>query len=97
MLQLTEKDQALVDAILKKHIPRRHVVVFGSRTTPMVKPHSDLDLCILGKTPLSLYQLAQLRDAFAESALPMRVDIVDWAVATPEFKNIIKQNAFKLR
>lgn len=40
-----------------------------------VKPHSDLDLAIGGE-PMPLEKLFELRDAFSESDMPMRVDIV---------------------
>jgi hypothetical protein len=36
--------------------------------------------------------MANLREDFSESALPIRIDIVDWATITKEFKNIIEKN-----
>ena len=33
----------------------------------------------------------RLRDAFSESDLPFKVDIVDWALTSTEFKEIIKR------
>ena len=96
MLQLDPNYIHIVKEILKKIIPKRHVVVFGSRVTKTFKPHSDLDLCILGKTPLSFEQLANLRESFSESDLPIRVDLVDWATITPEFRAIIEKNSIKM-
>lgn len=86
----------LVKDILRKNIPSYEVFVFGSRTTVQHKPHSDLDLCVIGKEPLSLTQLANLREDFSESDLPIRVDIVDGRTVTPEFKAIIQTTASKL-
>ena len=89
MLHLDLKYQQVVKKILNKNIPDRQVIVFGSRITEHYKPHSDLDLCILGDTPLTLKELASLREDFSESDLPIRVDIVDWAAITPEFRAVI--------
>jgi len=52
------------------------------------KEHSDLDLCIMGDGPL-LSVLAHLREAFSESDLPIRVDIVDWSATDTSFQDMI--------
>lgn len=96
MLQLKPVYINTVKKILKKYIPEKQVLVFGSRVTKTFKPHSDIDLCVMGDAPLSLEQLATLRDAFSESSLPMRVDIVDWTSITPEFRSIIMANYIQL-
>jgi len=90
MLQLEPDHLHIVKSILKKNIPKKHAVIFGSRVTTTFKPHSDIDICVMDKHPLSFKKLADLREAFSESDLPMRVDIVDWASITPEFRAIIK-------
>lgn len=90
MLQLEPSYLQIVKSILKKNIPKQHVVIFGSRVTNTFKPHSDIDICVMSKNPLSFKTLADLREAFSESDLPMRVDIVDWTSITPEFRAIIK-------
>lgn len=55
------------------------------------KTYSDLDLAIIGESPLSLETLANLTEAFSESDLPWKVDIVDWAVTNDAFKQVILQ------
>lgn len=92
MIDLSPPQLALVKDILQTHVAGRRVVVFGSRVNGRTKPHSDLDLCIMGESPLTLQELGELRNAFSESDLPMRVDIVDWATTDPEFKEVIKGN-----
>ena len=80
-LALAEPCLALVRALTRQHAPNCQFYAFGSRTIghaadrQRVKPHSDLDLAIAGE-PLALEQLFALRDAFSQSDLPMRVDIV---------------------
>jgi predicted nucleotidyltransferase len=95
-LQLEPRWIQVVKTILKKYVPHKDVLVFGSRVTNTFKPHSDLDLCVISQHPMPLEQLALLREAFSESDLPVRVDIVDWATTTPDFRRIITENAYPL-
>ena len=91
MLHLSNDNLYIVREILQKYVPQRMVYAFGSRVTSRhVKSHSDLDLCIMGQPPLSLIDYAVLHEAFSESNLPIRVDIVDWESSTPEFQQIIQ-------
>jgi uncharacterized protein len=72
---------ALVRTLLRQHAPNHQFFAFGSRVVrseadrQRIKPHSDLDLAYTGAL-LTLETLVQLREAFSESDLPMRVDIV---------------------
>lgn len=89
MLDLAPNHLAEVRRILGRHIPGREVRAFGSRVTGAAKPFSDLDLVVMGDTPLDFRQLSALKDAFAESNLPFRVDLVDWATTGETFRGII--------
>jgi hypothetical protein len=44
----------------------------------------------MGKTSLDFRQLTALEDAFADSNLPFRVDVVDWAATSEAFRVIIE-------
>lgn len=83
----------LVNSILTTCLPQREVRMFGSRARGQAKPYSDLDLVIMGDTPVPLSTLGQLKDAFASSDLPWRVDVVDWATTSPEFKSHIAEHS----
>ena len=62
------------------------VQIFGSRATGIrLKPHSDLDLLIVGPEKLPLLLLDDLREALSESDLPFSVDNVEAQYAEPEF------------
>lgn len=82
----------IVQAILQTCIPQHTVWAFGSRATGHAKPYSDLDLAILGTAPLGLETLATLADAFSESDLPWKVDLVDWATTSDTFRSIISRD-----
>ena len=92
MIYLEPEQLKIVANILQEHIPNKKVMVFGSRVSGSIKPFSDLDLCIMGDIALSLIESSNLKEAFSESDLPFRVDIVDWATITPEFREIVMQN-----
>lgn len=79
----------LVRTITKKYVPHAEVRVFGSRVTGTAKKYSDLDLAIVDAQKLSLHTLGNLREAFQESDLPMRVDLVDWHAISDEFREVI--------
>lgn len=91
MIDLPENQLQIVKEILAKHVPQYTVWAFGSRVGGRVKPHSDLDLAIVSDHPLELNVLGSLREAFEESDLPIRVDVVDWATITDEFRKVIQQ------
>ncbi|MDO8691524.1 MAG: nucleotidyltransferase domain-containing protein [Dehalococcoidia bacterium] len=80
----------LVQDVLRQHVPDREVWAFGSRAKGTARGTSDLDLCILGDTPLGFRLLGRLRDAFSESNLPYKVDVVDWATTGVSFRKIIE-------
>ena len=83
---------AMLQAILRRNVPDREVWAFGSRVTGKAKPASDLDLCIIGKSPLTYEASAQLRQDFSDSDIPYSVDLVDWATCSASFRRIIEQD-----
>jgi predicted nucleotidyltransferase len=73
-------------AILRAHLPERRVWAFGSRATGLrVRRFSDLDLAVGGEE-LNLRDAALLDEALDESRLPFKVDVVQLATLTPEFR-----------
>lgn len=82
----------IVRGILQKHVPQHEVWAFGSRAKGTAKPYSDLDLAIIANVPLPLSVSAALADDFSESDLPWKVDVVDWATTSGEFRRIIERD-----
>jgi predicted nucleotidyltransferase len=95
MFDISEKYLTIIRQILEKHIPKRQVKALGSRTTGNAKPYSDLDLAVMGDKPLDLKTLALLKEDFAESDLPFRIDIIQWANTSSEFKKTITPQLVK--
>jgi len=92
MIDLPQDQQQEVERILLKYIPGIEVRAFGSRINGTAKQHSDLDLVVVDKTPLPRDLYYRLQDAFEESTLPIRVDLLDWQRITPEFRQHIEKN-----
>ena len=81
-----------VQEILERIIPDREVWVFGSRVNGTAKGTSDLDLVVIAENPLDFKTLGALRDAFSESDIPYKVDVVDWATISETFREIIRKD-----
>ena len=96
MIDLSPLHRQMVEAILSRCIPDYEVKVFGSRAKGTAKSYSDLDLVVVGAAKLPTPVLYGLRDAFEESELPFRVEIVDWNRLTPEFKHAILSHSESL-
>lgn len=82
----------IIRHILHEHIPELDVWAFGSRAKWNAKEYSDLDLAIITEKPLALTTSAALGEAFSESDLPWRVDIVDWSATNERFRKLIEQD-----
>ena len=82
----------IIQDILIKVAPNSEVWAFGSRAKFTAKPYSDLDLVFLGEHPLTLNQMADLSNAFVDSDLPFKVDVVNWSMISQEFRSIILEH-----
>ncbi len=91
MIDVKPEQLAEIKRILEEHIPDCEVRAFGSRVTGRVKPWSDLDLAVVGPGPLGWRRQGYLVEAFQESTLPFRVDVLDWHDVPPSFQAIIDQ------
>lgn len=89
MIDLAPEQLAIVRRLLATHVPECEVRAFGSRVTGHAKPYSDLDIILLGPARLPIGRLAALREAFAESELSIRVDVLDWHAISEAFRGII--------
>lgn len=85
---LTTDEREKVRAILASHVPGVRTVAFGSRVTGRARRWSDLDLMLLAGEPLPFRTIDDLREAFMESDLAIRVDVVDGARADEEFRSV---------
>jgi len=89
MISVSSRELEIVLDIIKTYAPAYDVLAFGSRFHGKIKKYSDLDLAFVGKDKLSLKTRFLLEDAFSESDLPFRVDVLDYLAVSPEFRAII--------
>ena len=95
-IEVNSSEWEIIQEILTKIVPDKEVFAFGSRAKFLAKPFSDLDLAIKGYLPLTLDLLADLSNAFSDSNLSYKVDIVEWCNITKAFREIIiKDSVFK--
>ena len=90
MLDLSPSALAIVRQILSQHVPDRAVWAFGSRAKGSARRYSDLDLAIITQNPLPFEVIGAMREAFSDSDLPFRVDIIDWAATQDSFRQVVE-------
>ena len=92
MLDLKPHELEMVRNILNRFVPEAEIIVFGSRVHGTAKPWSDLDLAIKAKSALDWKLLEEIKEAFQESELPFRVDVLDWNEITGAFRRAIEES-----
>ena len=97
MIDLSPHHLETVKRILAEHLPDCEVRAFGSRATWTAWEYSDLDLAVVSHEPLDRRASANLREAFEESDLPIRVDVVDWTTLTDGFRQAIEGDCVVLQ
>ena len=87
IMSLKPEHKQILVSILKTyfHDTSLSVFMFGSRTGTSPRPDSDLDLLLDTQAEIPFSTLARLKEAFEESDLPFRVDVVCRADISPEF------------
>ena len=97
IVDMAAGDRRLVQNIVAAHLPAvSKVWVFGSRAAGGARRYSDLDLAIDAGRPMTLDETASLAEAFSESDLPYRVDIIDWRTIDAGFRNIVAKERVPL-
>jgi len=89
MIDIEPSSLEIAKKILAKYVPDAKVIAFGSRVKFDATKYSDLDLAVIANVKLSRKTLDNLSDAFIESDIPFRVDIIDWHRISDTFQKII--------
>lgn len=87
-LRLPARYLAQVKLLLRQYVPQAEVWAYGSRVAGTGHEASDLDLAV--RNPADLEEetpaVTDLKEAFIESDLPIRVDALDWARIPDDFR-----------
>ena len=91
MIHISEQEMTIVCDIIQRYAADCEVLAFGSRYKGNHKKFSDLDLAFIAPAgaKLGLKRAGQLEDAFSESDLPYRVDVVDYNGLSEGFRKIV--------
>jgi type I restriction enzyme S subunit len=90
MIDVNPHQLKTITRILGGHVPECKVIAFGSRATWTAKDYSDLDLAVVGERALDSDVLMRLKEAFEDSDLHFRVDVLDWYAISPAFQRVIE-------
>lgn len=90
MIDLSPPHLETVKSILAAHVPEHEVRAFGSRATWTARAYSDLDLAVIGEAPVDRATIAELKEAFEDSDLPIRVDVLDWCRVSEGFRKSVE-------
>ena len=92
-LLLDPRHLAALRALLARHVPQAEVWAYGSRVNGGAHEGSDLDIVL--RSPQDLKAETEgwmdLKEALQESALPMLVEVHDWAHLPQGFHRNIEQ------
>lgn len=89
MISVSSDELNIITNILNTYIKKGKVYAFGSRYKNNNRKFSDFDIAVDIGEKLSFELLNILQDAFEESDLPYRVDIIDYNNISDKFKSII--------
>ena len=90
-IDIVPADLEIVRQILQDFVPEIEIRAFGSRVTWSARETSDLDLALMTDDRLSDSCSMNLREAFSESELPFKVDLIDWATTSDNFRKVIER------
>jgi predicted nucleotidyltransferase len=91
-LDITQEARSLLLELIARHLPNTTIWAYGSRVKGTARPQSDLDI-VAFLQPNQKAKIAELAEAFEESALPFRVDLFVWdEVPEPFRKNILDEH-----
>lgn len=96
MISISNSEFETILKIIKEYAYDCDVLVFGSRYKNRQKIYSDLDLAFDCGSAISFKRLQEITEAFQESLLPYRVDIIDYRSISEEFRKIIDSGNKKI-
>ena len=93
-LHLSARHRAMLEALLKEHLPEVEVWAYGSRVNGESHDGSDLDLVLRspGLAKIDISRLVNFEEALRDSTVPFLVEAHDWARLPESFHREIQRN-----
>ncbi len=88
-MQIDDKDKTWIIRTIRGALPRAKIIFFGSRVKGKAKKYSDLDVAVRHSDKIPLAVLSDLKEKFAASDLPYKIDLVDYLRVSEEFQNLV--------
>jgi predicted nucleotidyltransferase len=96
MIHASECELEIIKDILRQHVSDCEVRIFGSRYKGDHKSYSDIDIAVVSEELLDIRKLGEIKDAFEESDLPYRADVLDWNAISPAFQATIQRCGYEI-
>ncbi len=92
-LHLLRRHRAIIEALMREHLPAVEVWAYGSRVNGRSHEGSDLDLILRGPglKEIPAGHFARFTAALRESTIPFVVDVRDWTRVPDRFRSEIKR------
>ena len=93
-LHLKPRHRAMIEALLKRHLPGVEVWAYGSRVNGRSHDGSDLDLVLRGPdlARIDTSRLSDFTEALRDSTIPFLVEARDWAGLPERFHREIERD-----
>lgn len=88
MIHLSDSDFKILQSILAQF--PYPFYAFGSRVKGTHQPFSDLDMCVMEEIPE--LTKSYLQEAFENSNITVKVDIIEWNKISQKFRSLIKSD-----
>ncbi len=98
-LRLNPRHRAMLEQLLREHLPAVEVWAYGSRINGRAHEGSDLDLVLRAPDlqPIPADALTDFTEAVRDSAIPIIVEARDWARLPENFHKEIERDYAILR
>ncbi len=95
---LDQNMRSILKSVINKHLDdsKYKAFIFGSRAQPKHRKFCDLDIGIMGKTPLPVVTLLQIKEDLSSSDIPYLTDVVDFGAVSADFREKALSNIILL-
>jgi predicted nucleotidyltransferase len=86
-MALDERYKKELIRIIKKHLPKSTIYLFGSRAKNTERPNSDIDIAVDAQSKIPYAIKTKIVLEFDETTIPLKIDFVDLQTASEKLKS----------
>lgn len=91
-IQRFERYKKIIIDIIDEILPHCKIYLFGSRARLNHDEGADIDIALDMGKPINNKKITSIREKFEESTMPLMVDVVDYRIATEDFRKEIDKD-----